>query len=263
MLEQFMAAKQPEIRALQALAARNALPGPWPGVRPPFAAALKASGPMAVIAEYKRASPSRGVINQQSGAAEAGRLFKRAGAAAISVLTIKDYFDGELAYLTQIAPAGLPLLRKDFITHPLQVYQTAATPASALLLIVRLFKNGPGELEFLLKLSRQQQLETVVEVFDETDLDTAQQCGSPVIQVNNRNLDTLEMDYRTTRRLIVHKQPHETWIAASGITQRQQIDDLAAAGYDAVLIGSAIMAHSHPQAYLQSLTCENGSQDAD
>lgn len=250
MLEQFKTAKQAEIEELQEQADAGTLPSPWPEARPGFAQALQQAEDIAIIAEYKRASPSRGKINTHLKAGDAGNMFKTAGAAAISVLTIKDWFAGDLRYLFDLAPTGLPLLRKDFILHPLQVRQTAATPAAALLLIGRMLGSY---LPDLLRLTHQAGLEAVVEVFTADDLAIAQACGSRIIQVNNRDLETLQVDHAAARRLINYKQPHETWIAASGITQRQELVELHEAGYDAVLIGSAIMSHSDPQTYIQTL----------
>ncbi len=254
MLEKFARAKRREIDDLLALEAAGRMPAPRTAPRPPFEAALRAAGPGAVIAEYKRASPSKGVINLELGPLDVARAYARGGAAAMSVLTETDHFQGDLAYLDACVPAGLPLLRKDFILHPLQVRMTAATPASAMLLIARMVSQDA--LRDLLDLARDLGLETVTEVFDEADLDRARAAGARLIQVNNRDLDTLAVSLDVSRRLAARKLPGETWISASGVTRPEQIDELAALGYDAVLVGTFLMEGADPGAALAGLTGE-------
>jgi indole-3-glycerol phosphate synthase len=169
----------------------------------------------------------------------------------MSVLTEADHFRGELGFLDACVPAGLPLLRKDFVLHPLQVRQTAATPASAVLLIARMV--GPAELGRMVALARELGLEPVVEVFDGDDLARARGAGADLIQVNNRNLDTLEISLDISRGLAAAKLPGETWISASGITRGAQIAELAALGYDAVLVGTFLMEGADPGAALARL----------
>lgn len=257
MLDKFAQAKRREIMDLMALDATGALPAPRPGTRPPFAAALRAAGPGAVIAEYKRASPSKGVINLDLGPLDVAEGYARGGAACMSVLTEEDHFQGELAYLDTCVPAGLPLLRKDFVLHPLQVRQTAATPASAMLLIARMVEQA--ELADMIALADELGLETVTEVFDGADLVKARSAGAQVIQVNNRDLDTLEISLDVSRRLAEAKLPGELWISASGITSGAQIDELASLGYDAVLIGTFLMEGADPGTALATLIGERGS----
>jgi indole-3-glycerol phosphate synthase len=251
MLEKFRLAKAAEIANLRRLAEQNALPAPiaWP--RPSFEAAISGAHP-AVIAEYKRASPSAGAINPELTPEFVARTYAQAGAAAISVLTEETYFQGSLAFLEPMSAPGLPLLRKDFILDPLQVRATAATRASALLLIARMLP--PGELAACIELASSFGLACVTEVFDENDLDKANDCGATVIQVNNRDLDTLATDLAVSRRLVGRKRPTQLWISASGLSKRPQLDEMAMLGFDAVLIGTSLMQHADPGRALSRLT---------
>ena len=252
MLERFRKAKAREIRDLETLVSSGGFPAPWTGPRPVFSRALAEKGPGAVIAEYKRASPSKGDLNLGLGPAEVAAMYRQAGAAALSVLTEEDHFKGRLDFLTAMLPAGLPMLRKDFLFHPLQVRRTAASPASALLLIVRMFADLAG-LQELYRLSSSLGLECVVEVFDRRDLDLAKAAGARIIQVNNRDLETLSIDLATSRDLIPFKEPGEVWIAASGISRPQEVAELTGAGFDAVLVGTSLMQSPSPEAALTEL----------
>lgn len=250
MLERFRAAKQPEIQALQALELEGRMPAPFAGARPSFSRALQGAS-LAVIAEYKRASPSKGVINKTLGPEDVARAYSEGGAAALSVLTEERHFQGELAFLERMAPVGLPLLRKDFILHPAQVVQTAATPASALLLIVRMLEDTL--LAELLAQSAGFGLEAVVEAFDGHDLERAKQAGAQIIQINNRDLDTLRTDLAVSEKLVQHKDAGELWISASGIERPQDLQHMQDMGYDAVLVGTSLMASTAPGHALREL----------
>jgi indole-3-glycerol phosphate synthase len=249
-LERFRQAKADELAHLRA----HPPTASFQGVRPTFIWDDRTSGgtgPISIIAEYKRASPSRGVINAHITPAEIARLYTEGGANAISVLTEKKYFGGELEFLHEIAQhTHLPLLRKDFIFDELQVRDTATTPASALLLIVALTPDVK-QLHDLRLLTESFGIEAVVEIFNEAELETAREAGSHIIQVNNRDLETLAMDMSTTLRLISQRLPNERWIAASGIGSHEALTRLA--GYDAALIGSALMADENPNQALASI----------
>lgn len=257
MLRKFADAKRSEIMALMSLDAEGTMPEPYSGTRASFSGALRAKGPGAVIAEYKRASPSKGVINLDLTAADVARGYAAGGAACMSVLTEVDHFQGDLAYLDDALPAGLPLLRKDFILHPLQVVRTAATPASAVLLIARMVNLK--ELEALLALCDELGLEAVTEVFDADDLAKAREAGAKIIQVNNRDLDSLTISLEVSRRLIGAKTPGELWISASGIDNGAQIAELASLGFDAVLIGTFLMEGGDPESALKRLIEERNA----
>lgn len=253
MLDKFRAAKQPEIDALLTKQEQAICLKPFTGNRPPFARRLRDMGPGAVIAEFKRASPSRGVINDELLPDQAGAIFAQCGAAAMSVLTESVYFKGDLSYLGLAAPSGLPLLRKDFLFHEVQVRETACTPASAFLLIARMADTA-AELRGFIELGRKVGLEAVVEIFDERDLGLARDAGAEIIQVNNRDLDTLKMDMSNSRRLAVERTGDETWIAASGVSGPEDVCAMADLGFDAVLVGTMVMAAEDPAIALKSLT---------
>jgi len=252
MLEKFRGAKHAEIAHLKALEASEDLPLPYQGKRPSFSDAILAGAPIAVIAEYKRASPSAGDINLGLTPGEAAAMYAAAGAAALSVLTEETYFKGSLDYLDIMSGAGLPMLRKDFILHPLQVAATAATKASALLVIVRMLTDE--ELAEILRRTYDAGLEAVIEVFDEPDLARAEAAGAHIIQVNSRDLDTLTTDLAVAERLAKRKRPGRIWIAASGIKTRSDVLRMAALGFDAVLVGTSLMSGTDPGAALARLT---------
>ncbi|MDR1828858.1 MAG: indole-3-glycerol-phosphate synthase [Methylobacteriaceae bacterium] len=243
MLEKFRLAKKGEIAKLRELAASGGLPPVFDGPRPGFTAMLKQK-PVPVIAEYKRASPSKGAINLELTPAVVARAYHEAGAGAMSVLTESTYFKGELGFLTAASDVGLPLLRKDFIFHPLQVRHTAATPASAILLIVRCVDDDL--LPRLVAKSVEFGLEPVVEVFDAAELARARRAGAAIIQVNNRDLDRLQVDLDVSRTLIRERAEGEFWITASGITSHAELAGMLALGFDAALIGSSLMAGGTP-----------------
>lgn len=235
-----------EVTALLELAGQGRLPLPHEGQRPSFTASLKKTGKRPVIAEYKRASPSKGDINLDVVPEQAAQAYAAAGAGALSVLTEEAYFKGNISFLDRMTGPGLPLLRKDFIIHPLQVIQTAASPASAMLVIVRMLDDEL--LTEVIGKCRDAGLEPVAEVFDENDLRRAHKAGAGIIQVNNRNLDTLRVDLDNSRQLVKRKRSGSFWISASGIENAAQLDGLLSLGFDAALVGSALMDSARPGA---------------
>jgi len=257
MLARFREAQLPGINRLRKLDATGQLPAPWEFPtregRPSFSRALRATGAPAVIAEYKRASPSRGVINLDLTPADVARMYAENGAAAFSVLTEEAHFQGRLGFLADMAFAGKPMLRKDFLLDPVQVAETAATPASALLLIMRMF-DGADAVREMLDLCREQSLEAVCEVFDEADLDMARWAGAEIIQANNRDLDTLATDLDVSRRLVRTRGAGELWISASGLDSPAQLEEMVDLGFDAVLVGTSLMSRPDPGAALKELT---------
>lgn len=280
-LERFMEAKRAEIAYLERLKAETSafeeggLLKPWSGSRPSLRAALEKEGracaPLSVIAEFKKASPSRGVICERLSVEEAVLQYAENGASALSILTEQQYFHGDTTYLARAAEAlaksgrrggggvekplpAVPLLRKDFLFHPVQVEATLATPASALLLIVRLTPDV-RTLRALREQAEAGGVEAVVEIFDEGDLRLARDSGARIIQVNARDLATLRVDREACLRLIRHFPPREDelWIAASGMTCRDDLEAAAGSGYRAALVGSALMEHGTPGASLHRL----------
>ena len=265
-LERFYKAKLAEITALEnggAAALR-----PWPLPRVSFAEALRrhAAGPLPVIAEFKEASPSRGVICTSLEPEDAARQYADNGAAAISVLTEETWFKGDLSYLARIdammkarGKPPLPMLRKDFIFHPLQVDATLATPASAMLLIVRLTPDAKT-LRDLREQAERGGAEAVVEVFSRRDAELARESGARIIQVNARDLETLKVDVHAVLRFINDFPPAsgELWVAASGMRSRDDLCAAASAGYDAALVGSALMEGGTPGRALARMLANDG-----
>ncbi len=265
-LERFYTAKLPEITALRQAAERGDLQRILREPRPDFTAALRTSGgQLAVIAEYKRTSPSLGSICESIEVEEAARQYAAAGAHALSILTEEQYFHGNIAFLERAAnqdtTSPLPLLRKDFIFDPLQVLATAGTKASALLLIVRLTPSA-GTLRRLREETEKMGLQAVVEVFDAHDLRLARESGARIVQVNARNLDTLTVNRKACRKLATAYPPenHELWIAASGISRPEHLVEAAESGYHAVLVGSSLMKNGKPG---ENLTALLKTQDKD
>ena len=284
LLEQFKNAKQDEIKRLERMEAEGRLPSPSP-VRPPsFTAALTrgraghlagaaagaagtVGGTVAVIAEYKRRSPSRGVLCETLEPEDVACQYADNGAACLSVLTEEAYFGGELPYVDRMAkaldPAPLPLLRKDFLFHPLQVLATAHTRASALLLIVRL-TPAARRLRDLREQAEGYGLEAVVEVFDAEDLAVARESGARIIQVNARDLDSLRVDRAACLALARRCPPlaGECWIAASGMARPEHLHAAADAGYAAALVGSSLMEGGTPGQALAALLRTEGMNHA-
>lgn len=261
-LERFHVAKQPEIAHLRQMAERGQLPEPYSGKRPDFAAALRrdGAGPLAVIAEYKRASPSRGVIRSDLSVEDVTGQYVGGGASCISILTEEKYFDGKITFLSQaheIVP-DTPLLRKDFILDSLQVQATAATPASAQLLIVRLTPQV-SVLRQLREEAASHGIASVVEVFGEEDLRLARESGAEIIQVNARDLQTFAVDRGACLSLIREFPPErgELWIQASGVSRKEHLLEARDAGYTAALVGTALMEHGQPGRALAALLGAN------
>lgn len=250
-LQRFIEAKQAELAAL-----RQRMPEPLAMQRPDFRAALMApppaGEPLRVIAEFKRSSPSAGVINDRLAPAEVARRYAAGGATCMSVLTEERFFTGHTRDLAAAAPAGLPLLRKDFLFDELQIRQTFATPASALLLIVALTPDA-ARLRALRELAETQGIAAVVEIFTERELELARESGARIFQVNARNLETFATDRREGLKLASMRLPGECWVAASAMQTRSHLDEAAAAGYNAALIGTALMQGGSPLNNLRTI----------
>lgn len=226
-----------------------------------FAAALTVPG-IAVIAEVKRSSPSRGLIREVDPVALA-RAYERGGAAAISVLTEARHFGGSLADLRAVADSvSVPLLRKDFVVHPAQLVEAREAGASAALLIVAVLGEAlPGYLAF----ARSIGLEALVEVHDEAELTLAMAAGSSIVGVNNRDLRSLEVDLGLAPRLLRLAREHGfrgVLVAESGYAERREIEALEGDA-DAVLVGSRLAASSDPEAALTALAAPPGAGASD
>lgn len=222
--------------------------------RPPrrdFAAALRQPG-LSFIAEIKRRSPSRGAIRETLDPVEIAREYETAGAAALSVLTESSRFGGSDADLTAARGAvGLPVLRKDFTIDGYQLHEAAAIGADAVLLIVRILSDG--ELLDLLTLGAEMRLACLVEVHDEYELERALRFGAEIVGINNRDLDTLRVDLDTCVRLRPRIPAGILTVAESGLHTRDDVRRVEAAGFDAVLVGEALLAAPRPGERLREL----------
>ncbi len=225
-----------------------------------FTAALRRDR-VAVIAEVKKASPSRGLLCPDFDPVRLAQCYAAGGAAAISVLTEVDHFQGSLSYLAEIkAAAGLeatPLLRKDFLFDPYQVYEARAFGADAILLIVAILDDDT--LTELSALAGRLGMQCLVEVHDETELERAAPVSAPgadgagIIGINNRDLRTFEVDIATTERLATLIPEGHTIVSESGIRTRADIDRLGKCGVSAVLVGETLVTAEDTAARLKEL----------
>ncbi len=250
-LQRFIDAKQDELAQL-----RQCMPEPLNIQRPDFLKTLMcpppAGEPLRVIAEFKKASPSAGSINEDAAVGDVAKQYAQGGASCMSVLTEELYFKGSLSDLQDASTADIPTLRKDFIFDDLQVRQSFASPCSALLLIVAL-TPCVDTLRRLRELAESQGIHAVVEIFSEDELKLARASGARIIQVNARNLETFETDREEGLKLASLREEHECWIAASAMSEPEHLVEAAQAGYQAALIGTALMRSAAPTAELQRL----------
>jgi len=220
-----------------------------------FTAALRAKaalGEPAVIAEVKRASPSRGVLRENFDPASIGLSYAQAGAACLSVLTDRRFFQGAPAHLHEARKAsGLPALRKDFIVDEYQVAESRAWGADCILLIVAALE--PARLRDLEAVARGLGLAVLVEVHDADELERALQLSTPLIGINNRNLKTFEVSLDTTLDLLPRIGPERLVITESGVLEPDDVARLRGAGVNAFLVGEAFMRAADPGAELTRL----------
>lgn len=209
------------------------------------------SGP-AIIAELKKASPSKGLIRADFRPSELAEELERAGAAALSVLTDEQFFQGSLDYLRQASAAtSLPCLRKDFIVDEFQILESRAYCADAILLIVA--SLGQEELVAFARSAQAQGLDVLCEVHDEPELQRALDAGCDLIGVNSRDLKTFHVDLATALRLSERVPSECVRVAESGIHSGADVGRLRAAGYDAFLIGESLMRAERPGEALKKL----------
>ncbi|MBW1918182.1 MAG: indole-3-glycerol phosphate synthase TrpC [Deltaproteobacteria bacterium] len=212
--------------------------------------ALDQSPVPAIIAEIKKASPSKGVLAAAIDPVALAHTYQAHGAAALSVLTERAFFQGSPEMLAELRlEVNLPILRKDFILEPIQVYESAALGADALLLIVALLPLGI--LRALLLLTRSLGLEALVEVHTKAELDQALEAGARLIGINHRNLRTFEVNMERALELAPLIPPEITVVAASGLKSRNDFKRLEAVGIRAFLIGEALVTASDPGAKLK------------
>jgi indole-3-glycerol phosphate synthase len=218
----------------------------------PFSEALVRPG-LSVIAEFKRRSPSAGAISADADVAGQVAAYERGGAAAVSVLTDEPHFGGSLEDLrTARSSTTLPIIRKDFIVDPYQLYEAAVNGADAVLLIVRALADD--DLRRLSEEAEALDLDTLVEVHDAEELERALLAGAEVVGINNRNLDEMTVDVETTYELMPDVPAGKTVVAESGISGREELEELDRVGVDAVLIGGALMSAADPEATVRELT---------
>ncbi|MFZ1699639.1 MAG: indole-3-glycerol phosphate synthase TrpC [Pyrinomonadaceae bacterium] len=209
-----------------------------------FRDSLKEQDRVNIIAEIKRSSPSKGVIRANVDVVQTAKLYAAGGACAISVLTEPEHFDGSISDLVTVAKAvEIPILRKDFIIDEYQIIEAAAAGASAILLIVAALDGE--ELSELHAVAESFGLDVLVEIRDADELQTAIEIGAKIIGVNNRNLHSLEVSLDVSRELAKHKPDGIIFVAESGITNREEIDELRGLGFDAFLIGETLMRSSN------------------
>ncbi len=214
----------------------------------PFGSALRVKKGVALIAEVKKASPSAGVIEPNFDPISIARAYENAGATALSVLTDEVFFQGHLEHLQRIRDVvKLPLLRKDFIIDEKQIYESIAFGADAILLIVAILTKQ--QLMRFIRVCRKYKIATVVEVHDETELDRALAANAEIIGINNRNLRDFSVSLETTERLaatIISKvglasMSRPLIVAESGIHTRADVERVAKAGANAILVGESLM----------------------
>jgi indole-3-glycerol phosphate synthase len=205
-----------------------------------------------VIAEFKKASPSKGVISGYANPAEFASAYQRGGATAISVLTEEDFFQGSLDDLRLVrAAVDLPVLQKDFVMDEFQVIEAALAGADAVLLIAAVLADE--ELNRLSAGAASLGLDAIVEVHDEIEMGRAVELGAKIIGVNNRNLKTFEVDLQTSRDLVRRKPNDALMVAESGISRFSEIVELRSLGFDGFLIGESLMRSADPSVALQKL----------
>jgi indole-3-glycerol phosphate synthase len=239
-LAEINASKETEVKRLEPHAAELRRQALLRNDFRPFREGLRLGSDIAVIAEVKKASPSAGIIAADFNPLSQAREYARGGAHALSVLTDEKYFHGHLAYLHQIREqVELPLLRKDFIIHELQIFESVVAGADAILLIVASLDDA--KLRALYDCAKTCQLDVLVEVHDLREMDRALELGADMIGINNRNLKTFQVDLATTEEL-AEEIPNDTvGVSESGIRTAEDVRRVRTAGINAVLVGETLM----------------------
>ena len=208
-----------------------------------------------IIAEIKKASPSRGIIQEDFDPQKIGKIYQKEGARAISILTENKFFQGDIRYLSLVRKiTDIPLLCKDFIIDPYQIYEAALQGADGFLLIAALLSQS--QMEAFVCLGRELGMEALVEIHNEEDLQKVLFTTSKIIGINNRDLETFKTDINTTLTLVKSIPPEKLVVSESGIHTRAQIERLEKAGVHAFLIGEALMREKDPGKKLRELKGE-------
>lgn len=250
-LDKILAVKQREVAA--AKAAEPRIEAKARAAPPPrdFVAALRARQP-AVIAEIKRASPSRGVLRQDFHPSTIARSYEKAGAACMSVLTDAEFFQGNSSHLQEArAACALPVLRKDFYTDPFQAYESRAMGADCVLLIAACLEDR--QMRDLESLAFELGMAVLVEVHDAGELARALELKTPLIGINNRNLRTFETRLETTLELLPYVPKDRIVVTESGILSQADVSRMRAQGVHTFLVGEAFMRADDPGAALRQL----------
>ncbi len=221
-----------------------------------FRQALKNSSAPAIIAEVKKASPSKGIIRENFDPAEIGKIYEAHGAACVSVLTDEPYFQGSDAYFTAVKNVStIPLLRKDFMVDPYQIFESRALGADCILLIMAALRDD--EAITLFDLSKSLGMDVLIEVHDQEELERAYALKPDLLGINNRNLNTLEVDVQTSFDLFKHMPQDTLKVTESGISDAQTIQKLQNHGFDAFLVGESLMSEADIGHALQTLRRTN------
>jgi indole-3-glycerol phosphate synthase len=242
-------------RLLQALVRTPRCPESFRG------SAQRADPTLKIISEFKRRSPSAGIMRDDRSAEEVARSFQRGGACAISVLTDEAHFGGSIADLRAVrSTTDLPILRKDFIIDPIQIYETAVAGADAVLLIAAALDDAVlGNLREITE--NQLGLDALVEVHTSIELRRALSAGAKIIGVNNRNLQTFQVSLETSERLIGEAPRDRIMISESGLRNQKSLRHLQALGFRGFLIGETLMRSSDPETALRDLIHSASEKD--
>lgn len=260
-LQRILAAKAAEVAAARAAVAQVEMERRAAAAPPPrdFAGAIRAriaAGRPAVIAEIKRASPSKGVIRADYDPAAIARGYEKGGAACLSVLTDREFFQGDAAHLRAAREAcGLPVLRKDFVVEPYQVFESRAMGADCILLIAAAL--APAAMATLEAIALGLGMSVLVEVHDAAELGAALKLKTPLVGINNRDLRTFRTRLETTLELRASVPPDRILVTESGILAREDVACLRNGGVNAFLVGEAFMRAGDPGVELARLFNEN------
>ena len=224
-----------------------------------FASSIRSTPHLAVIAEIKRRSPSKGDLNASLNPAALALQYQRGGASCLSVLTDTDHFSGSVADLQNARDATtIPVIRKDFTVDSRDICDARIMGADCVLLSAAVLT--PSELSSFLEVSREVDIDALVEVHDEAELDVAMRAGATLVGVNQRDLVTFAVDQARAVRMAPLIPDHVVKVAESGVRGREDAIALRAAGYDAILVGEHLVTSPNPEAALTDLCVDNEAQ---